>query len=187
MRTPAVKIELPYVTARKNANGDMRYYFRRAGQPLARLPDDPRSSDFMEAYNRQLNHKPETDLTRKGSFAWLCDRYMDSPEFTGKAEATRKARRRIILTMVAEPIDPKFKETFGQEDFDRFGRKHITVLRNRKSAAPNAANERLKVLSQIFGYAVDQEWMDISPVSGVRRLAVATGGHRTATDSDLAS
>lgn len=182
MMAPDMKIDLLHVTARRNKDGSIRYYFRRRGQPLHRLAGDPRSPEFMETYNRLLNWQPHTSTSRKGSFAWLCDRYTDSPELTGKAKATQEARRRIILTMLAEPIDPAFSETFSQEDF----RKHVIVLRNRKSGAPNAANERLKVLSQIFGHAVDQEWIEANPVASVKRLAAPKGGHRTATNEDLA-
>src|SRR5690606_3389353 len=162
-----------------------RYYFRRRGQPVKRLPGEPGSGEFAEAYQKELNRAPESPKTAEGSFSWLADRYMDSSSFTGLAEATQAARRRIIVTMMREPIAPGHKETFGEERFSRIGQKHVRVLRDRKSANPNAANERLKVLSQIFRFAQEQDMREDNPVRDVRRLNAKTGGHETATDADI--
>lgn len=180
-----VKIDLPYVTIRRNRSGAARYYFQRRGQPVVRLPDDPLSPDFMAAYQRAADYRPGGRGAR--SLAALCDRYMDAPEFSSKSPATRQARARIIATMLAERIDPRFPETFGEEAFDRIGRKHVLVLRDRKADAPNAANERLKVLSQIFKFAVERGHVEANPAALVKRLGVPRGGHRTATDADLSA
>lgn len=182
-----VELTLQYVTVRSNADGSKRYYFRRRGQPLAKLPDDPLSPEFMTEYGKMLDwHAPETK-GYDGSFAWLCDRYMDSTEFTSKAKATQTARRRIIMTMVTEPLDPANPETFGAEQAKEMGRAHIEVLRDRKASNPNAANERLKILSQIFRLGEDKLWVPANIIRTVKRLRVPKGGHRTATDEDIAA
>jgi integrase len=108
---------------------------------------------------------------------------MDSPAFRSKADATRKARRRVILSMMAEPLERGRPERFGQERADRIGLAHIEVLRDRKADNPSAANERLKILSQVFKFAKRRP----SPVAGVERLRMPQGGHRTATDEDIAA
>lgn len=180
-----MKLRLQHVTVRRNKDGKRRFYFRRRGQPLAPLPDDPLAPDFMTAYQRLLNWTaPAANV--EGSFGWLCDQYMDSADFKGKSPATREARRRVILTMTREPIDPKFPERFGMERAAKFSARHVTILRDRKAAVPNAANERLKILSQIFKLAVARDWRADNPVRDVPRLRTPRGGHDPATDEDIA-
>lgn len=185
MKAPDMKLKIPHLTVRRNKDGTRRFYFRRRGQPLAPLPDDPMSEDFAAAYKRQMNWTAKA-LHAEGSFGWLCDQYMDSPEFTSKAEATRKARARVILSMTRELIAPKFPERFAQERVAKITPKHIGVLRDRKASVPNAANERLKILSQIFKLAVARGWRDDNPVRDLPRLRAPRGGHETATDEHIA-
>jgi len=180
-----MKTDLPHVTPRKNTNGTFRYYFRRRGQPTVRLSGVPGSVEFAEQYQRQLNWVAPSVYADEGSFAWLCDQYMDSLEFKGKKPATRQARRRIILTMMAEPISPGFPETFGQERAAKIGRKHVLTLRDRKADFPHAANERLKILSQIMKLGVARGWLEKDQTESVKRIAFQSEGHRTATDQQI--
>lgn len=179
--------DLQHVTVRENKDGTLRYYFRRRGQPVVRLLGEPHTPEFMEAYQRELNHAPASVHALEGSFAWAADQYMDSTAFAGLSAATQTARRRIILTIMREPIAPGHKETFGDERFARIGQKHIRVLRDRKSENPNAANERLKVLSQIFRFAQDEQMREDNPVRDIRRLNAKSEGHETATDDHIAA
>jgi len=181
-----MQMKLPHVTPRRNRNGSTRYYFRRRGQPVTPLPGHPTDPEFMQAYQRCLNWIAPAIAASEGSFGWLCDRYMDGSSFRTKAGATRDARRRIILSMLKEPINPKFPERFAHEHARKITAAHIRVLRDRKLDAPNAANERLKILNQIFRFAMVEEIVKENPVRTVERLVVATEGHETATDADIA-
>ena len=187
MIAPDMKFDLPHVTVRKNSDGSLRYYFRRRGQPIHRLPDDPASEEFMRVYRSQMNFNGDHVVESEGSFAWLCDQYIDSPEFRTKAKATQTARRRIIVTMAAEPLVKDHPETFGMERLHKMDKKHICILRDRMADKPNAANERLKILNQIFKLAVARGWRDDTPVTFVERISISTTGHRTATDADIAA
>ncbi|WP_159585978.1 tyrosine-type recombinase/integrase [Chelativorans xinjiangense] len=180
-----MKLRLQHVTAYPNRDGSFRYYFRRRGQPMARLPDDPLSPEFMEAYQRNLDWVAPAVHAAEGTFAWLCDQYMDSAEFKGKAKTTREARRRVILSMTKERINPRYPETFAIERAHKIGPRHISALRDRKAESPNAANERLKILSQVFKLAIARGWRADNPVKVVERLSVPRGGHDTATDDDI--
>lgn len=179
-------MKLPHVTMRKNRDGSYRYYFRRRGYPLQRLPEDPISAEFMDVYKRMAESAAPLGQATEGTFGWLCDQYMDSSEFTQKAKATQAARRRIIISMMREPIVRGYPEAFAVEHLKNIDQRHITVLRDRKAENPNAANERLKILSQIFKLAIARKWRTDNPVRDVPRLSVPKGGHRTATDADLA-
>jgi integrase len=178
-----MEMTLQHVTVRDNKDGTKRYYFRRRGQPFTALPGEPKSPEFMAAYQRCLNWVAPAAAVYAGSFEELGDRYMRSPAFTTKAAATQGARRRVILSMMREPLDPEAPEKFGQERADQIGPAHIEVLRDRKADNPNAGNERLKILSQMFKFAKRKP----NPVRDVERLAVPKGGHETATDEDIAA
>lgn len=183
--TPNMLIEFKHVTARENADGTLRYYFRRRGQPICRLPGEPGSDEFMSVYRTCTAWVAPQASIAEGTFAWLCDQYMDAPIFASKAKATREARRRVILTMVSEPLERGKPETFGQERARVIGQAHIEILRDRKASNPNAANERLKILNQIFKLGVGKKHVSTNPVRDVERLSVPRGGHDTATDEHV--
>jgi hypothetical protein len=178
-------LKLEHVTTRTNSDGSLRYYFRRRGQPLTRLPDEPKSPEFMAEYRKCLDWIAPETYAYEGTFGWLCDQYMDAPDFASKASATRSARRRVILSMVKEPLDRGKPETFGDERAVAIGRAHIEILRDRKAGNPNAGNERLKILAQVFKLAVSKRWVDYNHVRDVERLRVPRGGHDTATDERI--
>lgn len=181
-----MKLNLEHVTPRPRKDGSERYYFRRRGYPFTRLPDDYRSPEFMAAYQDCLNHKAHSPHREKGTFAWLCDEYMGSSSFKGLADSTIKARKRIIQSMCKEKVNPDHKQLFGDTRITSFKKAHITVLRDQKFDAPNAANERLKILNLIFKHAITTDLLEYSPCFGVEKLSVPRGGHRTATDEHLA-
>ncbi len=185
MNPDEMKLDLPHITTRPKGGGGLRYYFRRRGQPAVRLPDEPLSPEFMKAYHAQLNRKAEPKSGYEGTFEWLCDQYMDCAGFKGLAKATRDARSRVIRSMINEPIDPKYPETFGREKAASFKAKHVRALRDRKFDVPNAANERIKILNQIFGMAVARGWRDDIPSRDVEKIVIKSDGHETATDAHI--
>ncbi len=56
---------------------------------------------------------------------------------------------------------------------------HVAMLRDRKTGAPGAANNRRKYLSAMFGYAVEHKLMRMNPARDVRKVAYATTGFHT--------
>lgn len=182
----AMKLNLEHVTSRVRKDGTMRYYYRRRGCPVIRLPDDYKSPEFMAAYQECLDARPHSIHREKGTFAWLCDEYMESSNFKRLGNATQKARSRIIKTMNAEKINPDHKQLFADTRITSFKKAHIAVLRDRKFNVPHAANERLKILNGIFKHAVASDLLEYSPCFGVEKLTVPRGGHKTATDEHLA-
>lgn len=183
--TPKMLIEFRHVTARENRDGTLRYYFRRRGQPITRLPGEPGSDEFMAVYRACDKWVAPSTASEEGTFRWLCDQYMDAPVFTSKAKATRDARRRVILSMVVELIDRGKTPTFGEERAKAIKPVHVEVLRDRKASNPNAANERLKILNQIFKLGLSKKHVATNPVRDVERLSVPRGGHGTATDEHV--
>lgn len=161
-----MKLKLEHVTTRTRKDGSQRYYFRRRGLPVIRLPDDYKSPEFMEAYQECIEHRAKSLHRINGTFGWLTDEYLESTAFRGLAPATIKARKRIIRTMCLEKVNPDHKQLFADTKITSFKKAHIAVLRDRKFDAPNAANERLKILNAIFKYAVGIDLLEHSPCYG---------------------
>ncbi|MEQ1409340.1 hypothetical protein ABK249_31005 [Neorhizobium sp. Rsf11] len=78
--------------------------------------------------------------------------YMKSSAFTSLDETTQTKRRSIIESMWEEPLsrEPKEKRKMADVPMGSITAGHVEALRDRKKETPFAADERLKVLRQIF-------------------------------------
>ena len=207
MERPGVKhdvaiIDLPYIEANRSRHGKTRYYFRVDGKRLARLPDDIDSAAFASAYwaqRRKLDSgekddAPVDDLKgrpRSGTFRALCVAYMTSDDFAQLDATTRAKRRAIIESMMLEPVKPGGARLFAGMPLELLDADNVQVLRDRKKSTPFAADERLKVLRQIFETtrATARGREKIVPLNVAKLVAPfrqKTEGHHTITDDELA-
>lgn len=82
--------KLRYVSRRRNRNGSIRWYWRRPGFPLVRLPDDRVKRFAMaERLNQQADNTATIEPEAEGTIGWVIGRYRDSKRFTKKAPITR--------------------------------------------------------------------------------------------------
>lgn len=198
--TELANIDLPYIERNKSRHKTMRYYLRIDGKRICRLPDDIGSEEFATAYwkarnaaekalRREQPAKPIASLTvRPNTFKWLCLAYMDTDAFKGLDETTRTKRRQIIESMWEErlhPLDETDARTFAQMPLSAMDAQNITILRDRKKETPFSADERLKVLRQIFDTTKDGEPLVHNVARLVKPFRAHTEGHATATPADL--
>jgi len=187
-------IDLPYVERNKSRHGTVRYYLRIDGKRVCRLPDDIGSEEFSKAYwkarnaaRRRAEERSHHIVDRQAEhLRWLCMEYMRSDVFTTLDLTTQQARRKIMEAMWLEPVTPTDSRLFGDMPLAHLDHNNIEVLRDRKNGTPFAADERLKVLRQVF----DTKKGGKTIVPNVARLAepfaVHTDGHATATPEELA-
>lgn len=154
-------IDLPYIERNKSRHGTMRYYLRFEGRRIGRLPDDTESEAFSVEYWR-LRKLAETKSIAPagpralaghpipGSFRQLASFYLASSAYRKLDEQTRAKRRAIIDLMLLEPVVPGGADIFADMPWTELSVENIEVLRDRKAATPFAADERLKILRQIF-------------------------------------
>lgn len=153
-------IDLPYIEKNRSRHGTMRYYFRFEGERLGRLPDDPDSEEFSVEYWR-LRRSAEKGAPgpapkvlaghpRPGSFRQLAAFYLASDPFKLLDLTTQAKRRAIIDSMLLEPVVPDGAKIFADMPWSLLDADNIAVLRDRKKDTPFAADERLKVLRQMF-------------------------------------
>ncbi|WP_062220552.1 tyrosine-type recombinase/integrase [Aureimonas sp. D3] len=193
------EIDLPYIERNATRHGKMRYYFRFAGKRICRLPDELGSEEFMTEYwaaRRQIVREAEpTDQPWSlsspvipRSFRWLCLRYMESAEFKALDITTQSKRRSIIESMWTEPVDPTNKASnraFADMPIGHLDQGNVEVLRDRKKETPFAADERLKVLRQVFETKENGKPITANVAKLVKSFRQKSDGHHTITDAEI--
>lgn len=197
-------IDLPYIEKNKSRHGTMRYYFRFEGRRLGRLPSDPETEEFSTEYWRIRNQveagqtQPRTDPDdlsgppRLNTFRWLCVQYLSSHAYARLDQTTRAKRRSIIDSMLLEPLKPGGDRLFANMPLTALDAANIEVLRDRKRETPFAADERLKVLRQIFdterpgATGLPEKIVKVNVARAVSPFRAKTDGHHTIRDDEIA-
>jgi integrase len=176
------KIKLKYTHRKTNKLGKPFWYFRRAGQNAVRLPGEPGSKPFMEAYADALGDKPKVDnklyRVKPGSMAALTHAWYASGDFKQLRDTTKVTYRGIM---------ERFLATYGENPVAKLERKHISKIIGDMSDRPAAANNLLARLKQLCRFALENDWVKVDPTQGVRKLRYRVEGFYTWTESDAAS
>ena len=97
-----MKITVKYVVEDRDRHGNLRLYYRKAGQPKVRLRGPMGSPEFWQDYQAAVkNPKPKakpkatTGLDR-ASMRWLISDYYASADFQRLDESTQKTRRNVL-------------------------------------------------------------------------------------------
>lgn len=165
-----IALNLRYVTKREGKKGKRRFYWQRRGFPLARLPDDPRSSEFINLVNdlnRQADAKKENEKSERrilipGTLSYLIDHYRKSPDFTQNL----KPRTQKTYGQLLDELD----KNFGDLPIKTISRKFVFEYRDSLKATPYKANSMLRMLRIILNYALDREWITTNPARRPKQL-----------------
>lgn len=184
------KMKIKYLHKNTSRHGTDRWYFRKPGQTMIRLPA-PDHPDFWKAYQSALNGETKAEPIKaperivKNSFRDLWVQYASSPEFKALSQATKDQRRRVMETILREPLAPGRQETFALAPVAEITPRIIRILRDRKAETPEAANHRLKVLRQLFAWGCEVELVQANPVRDIKALKSKSGGHHTWTIEEV--
>lgn len=189
-------INLPYIEKNKSRHGSVRYYLRIDGKRLCRLPDNIDSEEFSSAYwkareeakpllEKAVEAKPLSSIVRPNSFRWLCMEYIRSNAFISLDETTRTRRRNIMEGIWEERLSDTDDRLVADIPLPRVTVAHIEALRDRKRDAPFAADERLKVLRQVFDTKKDGKAIAPNIARLVQPFNAHSDGHATATPEDI--
>lgn len=189
----SLTVKLRYVHEDVDRYGNVRLYFWRRGGRKIRLHEKFGSPEFFRRYHELVEADPSDQLSRPegplrpsaGTFRWLCVEYMRSPDFRRLGAASQRNRKGVIESMCLEPVKPDSATTFASVPLDALSAKALRVLRDRKEGLPEAANTRVKVLRQVFAWAVEEEHIEENPARDLKRLRNRTGGHHTWTTDEL--
>lgn len=168
----------PYVQRETTRHGKSVWYFRRGAGPRVRLPGEYESKEWLEAYQAAFNGKPAevVPAASQGSLRWLVDRYVESGRFERLSPETREMRKRVLMKVCA---------TGGNLKFASITPADIIAGRVRREAKPYAAMNYVKIMSQLFGFAVDAGYVTQNPAKNVDRSAPPSEGHHVWTVEEV--
>ena len=175
-----VRVRLRYVVSDVDRHGNVRFYFRRKGQPKARLPGLPGSDEFMQAYRAALAGCDDTRQGARsagvGTFGYLCRTYYASATFKSLDSSTQKWRRRALDLIC---------EKHGDKPVALMHAKHVRMLRDELAEKPGAARNRLKALRALFQWAIEEDRAPHDPTRDVKPIPYVTKGHHTWTLDEI--
>lgn len=154
------------------------YYYHRATG--LRLPDNPLSPEFIQKLT-ELN-APEADPERPlpGSIDALIVQYMESKDYRGLADKTRRDYARYLNII---------RENWGRNPVAKITREAILNMRDAYQDTPTTANYLMSVLRLILGFAVDRPslyGLTTNPASRPKRLRTGQG-HRPWEETEIAA
>lgn len=170
----------PYVYRERTRHGRWVFYFRRGKGRRIRLPDDPASPEFDEAYRAALAGEtpgPRREQASPQSLRWLVERYRESAAWRQLSPGTRRQREAIFLRAIRQANNPPFAAVT---------RAHIQgVMDKRADARPASANTFLKAMRGLFAWAVRNGHVGQDPCAGVERVKYSSDGYAPWTREDV--
>ena len=125
--------------------------------PRISLPNNPKSEDFWRAYRGALGG----DAASGKCFDDLITAYRIAPEFTKRAEATRRDYLRYLDII---------SRAWGTLLVSELRAKHVIKLRDEWAETPVAANHLLSVLKTLVGWGIPREFSETNPCLFVPKL-----------------
>lgn len=172
---------LPHLHKERTRHGTICWYVRIDRGPRIRVRGAYGSEEFMASYRAAVMGGPATAPPDKPeadprTLAWLVTQWMHSSDWSQTSSATRRQRENILRHVLAASGDKPFKA---------IRKKHILEGRERRKDTPFAANNFLKTMRALFGWALSAGMIDENPTLGVGGLKAKTEGHRTWSTEDV--
>lgn len=157
---------LPLYVERNYVKGKTYLSFRKGKGRRIRLPDDPTSEAFTEAYNAALTGQPvalANGVTRAapGSIAALVASYRKSSEYLSLRATSKQQYEHRIETIRAD---------HGHRSVAGLNRERIVVgILQPFADRPGSALDTLKKLRILIRHAIDIGWLKSDPSIGIKR------------------
>lgn len=179
-----MQFSLKYVVEDTDRHGNVRLYYRRNGRKV-RLRGPVGSPEFLADYRKAARgetapKKPRkaTGGVKRGSLRWLCAEYYKSAMFADLDPKTQKTRRSILERFCQ-------RKGNGDKPFRDLQPKHLRRVRDEMMSTPEAANTLIKVLRQLYRFAVIYEHAEINPAQSVELLRSKSQGHHSWTLAEI--
>ncbi len=178
---------MKYVVEDTDRHGNVRIYYRRPGQMKVRLQGPVGSPEFLADYQRAASSKPtpptprasdEASKGRPRTLRWLCTQYFSSPMYRQLDPTTRRTRRSVLERFCENKGD-------GDKPFAQLLPRHIRARRDAVMNTPAAANTMIRVLRQLFRFAVRYDLHDSNPAAQVEYLTVNPEGYHSWTLEEI--
>lgn len=174
-------IKLRYVDRFKDRHGIWRYYFRRAGKRVP-LPGRPGDAAFMAEYHVACDAFGATKVAatpNSASVDAVAVAYYRSPNFLALNKNTQVAYRREI---------ERWRHRYGAKSIVRLERRHIKeqMTERFEAGGPEAANNLLRIIRILCGYAVELDLRRDNPALGIKKFRMRGDGFVTWSEQDIA-
>ena len=185
--------DLKYLFRDVDRHGNVRIFFRRRVDGRlrkTRVREEPGTPEFMARYRelfegRETTHPARQHQSPPGSLAWLVDRYQASAEFLGLGDSTRRRRSGILNRICARRTISG--GTYGEKPYAAMEPRHVAQIRDEIADRPEAANDRVKSLRQVFKWA-KLPHIDLAknnPAMDVPYFRTGSTGHHTWTVEEV--
>lgn len=152
----------PHLHREKNRHGDFVWYVRREHGKRTRLRATYGSQEFWAEYRAALEGAPVAlKAVKPQTLAWAIERYRSHSTWNAFALATRRQRDNIFKAVA---------KTAGGTALADITSSVIKAGKERRSTHPHAANNFLKTMRGLFGWAVEAGYVAIDPTKGVKLL-----------------
>lgn len=167
---------------RNYVKGRSYYSFRRGKGVRIRLPDDPNSAEFHEAYaaafaGQALPPRKGPARAEPGTIAALIASYKASSEYVGLRATSKSQYDNRLETL---------REDHGHRAIAGLDRKRIVVgILQPFADRPGAALDTLKKLRVLIRHAINVGWLKHDPSLGIKRPKIQR--IRAWTDAEIAT
>jgi integrase len=147
--------------------------------PRIRVKGDYGSAEFLANYRAAIagGQTPQSSpRAPNGSLAWLIARYQDSPAWARLSEATRSQRANIYKRVC---------KAAGEIPYATVTQKHIKEGVSDRASTPFAANDFLKAMRALFGWAIKSDFIADDPTTGVAGFPHKTEGFHVWTEEEI--
>jgi integrase len=179
-------IDLKYLYEDVDRYGNVRIYFRRKGVRKVCLKQPIGSAAFLTKYKLAFAGKvaataPQQRLVRaraeSGSLRWLVERYYDeSEDFSLLDERTKYVRRNTLDTICGLATSDNDPTPIGSMDFVGMPPLAVRRIRDRKKQTPEAANNWVKALRQVFKFGIGAQFCQYNPAREVAYIKTGSAG-----------
>ena len=183
--------EHPGAGSYTDRHGKVRWRFRRAGKTVA-LPHEPGHPEFEEAYaaavegrkpvKAEIHKHPSAALPRTFGAAWRL--VLKSAEWKRLEPATQHNNVRWTEAFLHTPILDGGTELWRDVRVMDFKRRHMKLLLSAKADTPHAARNQMVAIRRMLTAALDEEWIEFDPTSGMK-WRPEYGGRRSWTDDEM--
>lgn len=170
-------IRLKYIKEYRR-NGVIYRYFRRRGRRDLRLPGEPGSREFNQAYEAALTEKPiPRSKHGDGTMGRLIADYYASVDYSN-LKPRSKTVYRIVLDKLSIQHGHRLVRDMGRDN----ARKIIQVIGQTR---PGMANLTRSVLIKLMEFAIAAEYRNDNPVKAIKTYKMGT--RHTWTEDQLAA
>jgi len=170
----------PYVSMYRDRHGKVRWRFRKARMAETQTAALFDTADWWDWYFAALKGERRqigAERTGPGTFDALIVAYYQSSGWKLLRPATQLAYRGEI---------ERFRSAHGGKRVRDLKSAHIAKMMGLKADRPAAANNLLRVLRVLMGFARSRGWRTDNPAEGVKKLLYRSEGFHTWSDPEIA-